>query len=162
MIVIDIKETIKRIFTDFIERKGLRRTPERFAIVDIIYSIQGGFDIDSLSEHLQRKKIKISKATLYNTIDLLVECELIKKQSHKGLSRYEKSYECIQRDHLICTNCGEVIEFCDPRIEEIQTTASRLMNFDIHHYSLHIYGVCEACRAKMEENRISKSEQYIA
>ncbi|MDR1056059.1 MAG: transcriptional repressor [Prevotellaceae bacterium] len=150
MIIIDIKETVKRIFTDFLEKKGLRRTPERFAILDGIYSIQGNFDIDMLNEHLKKKKVHISKATFYNTLDLLLECQLIQKQLYRGLSRYEKAYECAQRDHLICTNCGEVIEFCDPRINEIQATASRLMNFDISYYSFQIYGICENCKMKME------------
>ena len=160
MIVIDVKETVKRIFSDFLEKKGLRRTPERFAILDMIYSIQGNFDIDMLNDRLQKKKVVISKATLYNTIELLSECLLITKQPYKGLSRYEKAYECIQRDHLICTQCGEVIEFCDPRIQEIQATASRLMNFDVSYYSLHIYGVCETCKAKMEEENVESLSIY--
>lgn len=155
MKVIDIKETVKRIFSDFLEKQGLRKTPERYAILDEIYSIQGYFDIDLLSEHLRKRKIQISKATLYNTIDLLVDCHLIHKQTQRGLGRYEKAYECSQRDHLICTNCGEIIEFCDPRIEDIQATISRLMDFDISYYSLHIYGICEKCKFKLtDENKL--------
>lgn len=154
MIVIDVKETVKRIFTDFLEKQGLRKTPERYAILEEIYSIQGNFDIDKLDEYLKKKKVHISKATLYNTIDLLKECHLITKYSQRGLSRYEKAYECAQRDHLICTTCGEVIEFCDPRIEDIKATAGRLMNFAISHYSLQIYGLCEKCKLKLDEEDV--------
>ena len=148
MIIIDIKETVKRIFTDYLDKRGLRKTPERFAILEEIYSIQGVFDIELLNDLLQKRKVHISKATFYNTLDLLLECQLIQKLPQRGLNKYEKSYECVQRDHLICTNCGEIIEFCDPRIQEIEETASRLMNFDISYYSLHIYGICEKCKMK--------------
>ena len=160
MKVIDIKETVRRIFMDFLENNGSRKTPERFAILDEVYSIQGSFDIDKLDEYLKRKKIYISKATLYNTIDLFVECGLITKQSQRGLSRYVKSYECVQRDHLICNNCGEIIEFCDPRIKEVQATVSRLMNFKISHYSLQIYGICEKCNEKSSEDN-QYSEEFL-
>lgn len=146
---IETFEEVKKIFSAYLEQRGLRKTPERFAILEEVYARTDHFEAEQFYIDLTAKKINVSRATVYNTLDLLVTCDLIKKhQFGRNQAQYEKSFGYKQHDHVICIECKKVVEFCDPRIQQIKTMVGDLLNFKITHHSLNCYGICGNCLAK--------------
>ena len=136
------KETVKQLFIQFLESRNLRKTPERFAILEKIYTTtQNGY--------------RVSKATVYNTIDLLLEANLVRKhQFGSNLAQYERVYNA-NHHHLICMKCGKVREVKD--LDLMSNLNTRKFNkFNTSYYTLYVYGICSRCSNKNKKDKIEK------
>ena len=134
-----ILEEVKKILDKHLELKGLRKTQERYAIIKEIYSFDHHFDADELYSQMIKKKYRVSRATIYNTLDLLVSLELVSRHVFKdNIAKYEKSFGFRQHDHIILDN-EEIIEFCDPRIQSIKNTLEEMFDVKIKNHSLYFF-----------------------
>ncbi|MDZ4759325.1 MAG: transcriptional repressor [Bacteroidota bacterium] len=137
----DLKATVKQKFIEYLELKGQRKTPERFAILEEIYSKKEHFDVERLYDQMKERNYRVSRATVYNTLDLLLECGLVARhQFGENMAVFEQAYGYKQHDHMICNHCTKILEFCDPRIQQIQNMIGGILNFNITSHSLNLYG----------------------
>ena len=139
-------------FADFLQQQGLKLTSEREALVREIFSIHYHFEADELLFKMKQNNTKISRATVYRTLELLVMSGLVRRV-HLGEDHYH--YEHVSgnshHDHLICTTCGAVIEFHDEELEQRQREICERKKFTPTFHNLQILGLCDACRRRGEQ-----------
>jgi Fur family transcriptional regulator, ferric uptake regulator len=134
-------DNIRKLFTEYLEKHAHRKTPERYTILKEIFATDGHFDIETLYIRMKNRKYRVSRATLYNTIELLLECGLvIKHQFGTNYAQFEKAQLFAQHDHFIYNDTAEVVEFYDPRIEDIRKQVETSFGVNVTHYSLTFYG----------------------
>ncbi len=140
-----LRDAVKQIFSEYLTSKGMRRTPERFAILEAVYSIDHHFEIEYLySLMLSDSRFHVSRATIYNTMVLLMDARLVVRNQFGGTAQYEKCYKRENHHHLICTQCGKVIEFQNEAIQNA-IMGARYSRFSMSQYSLSVYGLCSKC-----------------
>ncbi len=137
----------KEIFREFLNKKGLKFTNERQRILDEVSSYLGHFDPEELLAGMKKKDIKVSKASIYRTLPLLVESGLIEQvEKNDKHAHYEHTFGHGHHDHLICMKCGTVIEVFFPKLEKIQDELCMENKFDGVTHTLEIKGYCSRCR----------------
>ncbi|MCL4540357.1 MAG: transcriptional repressor [Bacteroidetes bacterium] len=140
-------ETARQKFEDYLREENYRVTPERFEVLDAVMATSGHFDADELFLTLKKNGSKVSRATVYNTLDILEECELVFKTRLKDHgSRYEKAFGRSHHDHLVCVKCGKIVEFVDDGIEQAQQAIAKEFKFTLISHSHQIFGLCPDCK----------------
>lgn len=143
-------EAAHEVLTKYLKaNRKLRATPERFAVLDAVLQSQGHFDAENLYYRMITKGSKVSKATVYNTLELLQDCGLVSKYRFaENTSRYEKAFGRPHHHHMICLECGDIIEFVNERLEKIQDEMCAEKHFMLQSSTLQIFGTCSTCRKK--------------
>lgn len=143
----------RAIFTQYLHTKKLRKTPERFAILDKVVHSVDHFSIDNFYEQLEQEGYHVSRATVYNTIELLIDAGLVRCHHFDNKAA---AYEFIQggvgnHHHLICTSCGKIKEVKDPDITKM-LNSKRYSTFHASYFSLYVYGTCSRCARRGRKN----------
>ena len=142
------KTEVREVFSRYLRENNQRQTPERFAILEEVYDTDGHFDAETLCQTLMANGVAVSRATVYNTLDLLVECDLVVRHQFGGKhANYERAYAYWQHDHALCESCGDVFEFCDPRLQSVRDMIGDIYNFEVRRHALTLYGLCSKCRS---------------
>lgn len=137
-------EKAEEIFRDFLKEGKNRITPERFEVLEYALEYDGHFGADDLFILMKNSKSSVSRATVYNTLELLVQCGLLSKRNFgDNISRYESNFKRKQHDHLICVDCGKIVEFTDTRIFNIPEKICEELGFELDSYSFNIFARCK-------------------
>ncbi len=136
------------VFREFVRKKGLRHTPEREQVIRMIFATHDHFDVDELHSRLQRGNEKISKATIYRTIPLLIESGLLQvAYVEDGRVHYEHIYGHERHCHLRCLGCGGLVEFAEQSMGERARAVAERYDFLLTGHRVEVYGYCPKCRA---------------
>ena len=142
---------VKR-FEQFLDVKKMRKTPERFAILRCILAFQSHFTIEQLAQSLELQTYHVSRATLYNTLQLMIEARLVRRHVFEGLPvQYEKAGNT-PHSHLICTHCGKLKEVRDNDFIAFMN-ARKFTAFTADFYMLYVYGTCNTCARKLKKQK---------
>ena len=146
-----IKEAVKQEFVKYLEANNHRKTPERFAVLDQIYSMSGHFDIEMLYSAMQGQ-FRVSLATIYNTLELLVDSRLVIRHKFGVYAQYEKAFNNSNHYHMICNVCGEMQEVKEELLFSIIKNR-KFKKFTPSHYALYIYGTCGKCKTVSKKRK---------
>jgi Fur family ferric uptake transcriptional regulator len=150
----------KQQFLSYLRGRGQRVTEERLALFEEVFSQHGHIDAEALLAAMQERGLKISRATVYRNLDLLVECGLARKQQLGGRGfLYEHVHGGQHHDHLVCTLCGRVVEFVSPGIAALQTEICRAHGFVPTHHTLQISGLCNRCAEASSDRRLAAARE---
>ena len=148
-----ILTAVERILDNYLEMNNHRKTPERYTILKAIYSINGHFTLEELNERLAKElNFPVSRATLYNTLNLFLELRLVNRHRFQGTTKYEACYDNDSHCHQICTMCGKVTEVKSPEII-MAVDNMHLKRFRKDGFTLYIYGVCSSCQTKITKRK---------
>ena len=144
---------VERILDNYLEMNNHRKTLERYTILRAIYSTSGHFTLEELNERLLRDmNFHVSRATMYNTLNLFLELRLVIRHRFQGSTKYEACYDNTSHCHQICTICGKVMEI---KSNEISLAVENMptKRFRKDGFTLCVYGVCSTCQAKITKKK---------
>ncbi len=148
----------KEILREHIQKKGLRKTSQRDVILEVFLRTEQHLSTEDLHWLVHKVDSTVGQTTVYRTLKLLTEAGLAREvRLGDGRTYYEHHYNHEHHDHMVCTECGDVIEFYSPELEAMQDAMAEKFNFKPTHHSLRILGICAKCASKSNKPEVSAS-----
>ena len=142
-----LNKELQDTYKEILSREELKFTPQRLAVLEELVRDDGHRECEEIYMALKRKGENVSRATVYRTIDILVKNNLARKlELGDGRARYENKVNIAHHDHLICTLCGKIVEFMDPKIEALQDAVASEHNFTLSRHIHQLFGICNKCQ----------------
>jgi Fur family ferric uptake transcriptional regulator len=140
-------------FKALLKKNGLKFTIQREVILETLYNSDEHLTPEALHQLIQKKHpdLKTGIATIYRTLSLLEESDMVTSLSFGAQGKKYELGAKEHHDHMICTQCGEIIEFVDEKIEERQHKIAEQLGFKMTDHSMQIYGICKKCQSKLEK-----------
>ena len=152
MVLMPDLERFRALLSTHMAKKGLRSTDQRRLIVETFFKSPNHVSIEELLAQVRASDPKVGYATVYRTLKLLTECGVaFERRFGDGLARYELADDEAHHDHLICVECGAIVEFEEPRIETIQESVAASHGFELRSHKHELYGVCADCQRKQKK-----------
>lgn len=148
-------ESAKQIFSEFLSAKKMRQTQERMMVLEAVYKQDGLFDMEQLLESIPARN-RVSKATLYNTIPLLLGAQLLISHQFQGFVKYERSLGSVAHHHMVCSQCGKITEFQSEGVQRA-VFGAKMPRFSPARYSLTVYGLCSRCERQNKKKKTKKT-----
>lgn len=140
---------MNQVFESYLRKRDLKMTTERALVLEQVLGMEKHFDVEELLSHIRQSQKKISRATVYRTLDLLVDCGLVRRHRFGETGwLFEPNSESGSHDHFLCISCGKIIEFYDPELDNIHARLKEQFNINIMDYSHQVYGRCKDCLNK--------------
>lgn len=141
------QENRDAVLERYMAERGLKSTRQRSLIIDTFFGMAGHHSVEELWGKVRQQDTKVSVATVYRTMKLLSDCGLAHARNFgDGQTRYEAAIGRHHHDHLICTNCGEIVEFENDRIEALQDNVAKRHGFKVVSHKMELYGLCRNCQ----------------
>lgn len=135
------------LFRSYLHQKRLPLTHQREVIAKTLFESERHLSVDDLADQLRERREHVGKATIYRTLNLLVEADLARELDFgEGFKRYEHQAGEARHDHLVCTSCGKVVRFARPELDGLQGAIAEELGFAVQSRRLEIYGTCAECR----------------
>ncbi len=142
-------EHFRGILQSYMVKKGLRSTDQRRLIVETFFRAENHVSIEELLAQVREQDPRVGYATVYRTLKLLAECGVANERRFgDGLTRYELADDAAHHDHLICIECGDIVEFEESRIEELQENVAHKHGFELRSHKHELYGICPRCQSR--------------
>jgi Fur family ferric uptake transcriptional regulator len=139
-----VKDDIKNSFIDYLRKNNHRITNERFLILDSALSMENHFDADELYNKMRKNFIRVSRATVYTTLELMSDCKILTKHNFKGdRARYETKFGRKNHYHIICLRCNKIIEFENNSIEKTLSKLCKEKDLRLLDHSIQVFASCK-------------------
>ncbi|MDR0574890.1 MAG: transcriptional repressor [Tannerella sp.] len=152
-------DTLRKAFSDYLRNKKLRNTAERDAIFTAVCQTKDPFTIETIRQQLENTNFHVSRASVYNTIELLLDAKIVvRHQFTSAIVQYELKDIAEQHNHVICTHCGTVSKIKNDKLS-VFLADYKIPKFTPEYYSLYFYGVCSKCKFRMTQEKAQRNKK---